>query len=184
MFGEIPMKLLCILSLLALGLTSCATMTVEECKVADWKSVGYKDGTNGETPDYFSKHGKACSKANVTPDIMAWQQGRAMGLKSYCTSSNAYNMGLAGKKLNLVCNVDNINVLQVQNRKGLLIYKIEADRKEIERLREQRDKFYSGDNLGYKNRDKAREYVNTIYNKIRSIQERINDEQNELYQLR
>lgn len=75
-------------------------------------------------------------------------------------------------------------MLQVQNRKGLLIYKIEADRKEIERLREQRDKFYSGDNLGYKNRDKAREYVNTIYNKIRSIQERINDEQNELYQLR
>lgn len=65
-------------------LTGCATMSVQECQVADWQMIGYQDGKNGRDLDYILNHNKACGRINIVPNKPQWQQGREQGLKQYC----------------------------------------------------------------------------------------------------
>lgn len=93
--------------LVMLGLVSgCATMSKDECRAADWRTIGYEDGNNGHTSERLSKHRKACAKANVTPDLDAWENGRAAGLRRFCVPRNAYNKASNGYTYNGVCPSD------------------------------------------------------------------------------
>ncbi|MBK0411782.1 hypothetical protein JEO87_15000 [Acinetobacter pittii] len=38
------------LAILAISLSGCAAMSVEECKTANWSLVGEKDGSKGSSP--------------------------------------------------------------------------------------------------------------------------------------
>lgn len=59
-------------------LSSCATLSVEECMVGDWQAIGYNDGVAGYPPSRLAAHSKACAKANVTADYKSWEHGRQL----------------------------------------------------------------------------------------------------------
>lgn len=102
------MKLYTALILLAsLVLTSCQTMSKEECAVADWRVIGEQDGAAGYNPqDRFARHVKACTKAGVAADQTAWYQGYQQGLPRYCTPLNGLSVGSQGQSYANVCPVN------------------------------------------------------------------------------
>lgn len=117
----------------ALALGSCATLSEEECRAGDWRGIGIEDGQRGRAADFIDRHREACAKVGVTPDIAAWAAGRQLGLQSYCTPENAYDIGRNGRILNTVCPLTSLATLQAANRKGLTYHRIGQDIADLER---------------------------------------------------
>lgn len=88
-------------------ITSCQTLSKEECAVADWRVIGEQDGASGYNPqDRFAKHVKACTKAGVAADQTLWYQGFQKGLPRYCTPLNGLAVGSQGKSYGNVCPIN------------------------------------------------------------------------------
>jgi hypothetical protein len=80
-----------------LGLAACsATMSKDECRTVDWRTVGYEDGVAGRSGERIGEHRKACAEYGVTPDLDAYRAGRAEGLREYCHPHNGYRAGANG----------------------------------------------------------------------------------------
>ena len=92
-----------ILVLLASG---CATLNKDECKVADWRLIGYQDGVAGKSAATIGAYRKDCAEHAVVPDLDAYQAGRAAGLQEYCKADNGYRLGRAGEGYATVCPPD------------------------------------------------------------------------------
>lgn len=84
-------------------LSSCATMSPEECKVADWRDVGQRDGINGKPLTRLYDRAEDCRKVGVTVNLKAYNIGRDQGLRSYCRLDNAVPLGLNGGTYAGVC---------------------------------------------------------------------------------
>jgi hypothetical protein len=110
LFLEKNMRLLCgfLMSLVLAALSGCATMTVEECKVARWGEVGLRDGLAGAPLSKLNDLVKDCAEAKVAVDTPAYLQGRDQGLITYCRIDNAVRLGLDGKTYYGACpaNID------------------------------------------------------------------------------
>jgi hypothetical protein len=83
-------------ALVLLAISGCATMDREECLAVDWRTVGFEDGVAGYSADRIGEHRKACAKHGVTPDLTAYQEGRAEGLREYCLPANGFRIGSQG----------------------------------------------------------------------------------------
>lgn len=92
------------LALLFGALSSCQSMSKEECQVADWQVVGENDGAAGYDPqDRFARHVKACARIGIAPDQTLWRQGYDRGVERYCTPLSGLAAGKAGKGYANVC---------------------------------------------------------------------------------
>jgi hypothetical protein len=88
---------------LCLWLAGCATMTVDECKAANWGDVGLRDGLAGAALSVLNDRVKDCAEAKVAVDTPRYLQGRDQGLLQYCRIENAAPLGLNGKSYDGVC---------------------------------------------------------------------------------
>jgi hypothetical protein len=86
-----------------LALASCATMSADECAVADWRSIGFQDGGQGLGMLKFTDREKACVKAGFTADMSAYQTGRQEGLVNFCQPQSGFRAGLRGYSYQGVC---------------------------------------------------------------------------------
>lgn len=93
-------------AMLLLALSGCATMDREECLTVDWRTVGFEDGAAGYSGDRIGQHRKACAKHGVTPDLTAYQEGRAEGLREYCVPANGFRLGSQGGGYSGICPSD------------------------------------------------------------------------------
>ena len=81
----------------SLLLSACSsTMSKDECRAVDWRTVGYEDGVAGHSGERIGLHRKACAEYGVTPDLAAYRAGRADGLREYCHPHNGYRAGATG----------------------------------------------------------------------------------------
>ncbi len=97
-------RLLFLLFFISIVLSSCASLTKEECLTSDWLVVGERDGSSGFEPrGQFNRHVKACERVNVIPDHSAWHQGYQRGLVNYCTPANGLRVGQYGSTYHEVC---------------------------------------------------------------------------------
>lgn len=92
--------------LLALALWGCGGMSASECELADWRAVGYEDGSRGRSTSAFGQHRKACAKHEVAADFDNYQAGRQAGLREYCKPERGYQEGARGAKYQGVCPAD------------------------------------------------------------------------------
>jgi len=96
--------------LLAVGtllLAACsATMTKDECRAVDWRTVGYEDGVAGYSGERIGQHRKACAEYGVAPDLDAYRAGRADGLREFCQPRNGYRAGVNGAVYHDSCPAD------------------------------------------------------------------------------
>ena len=90
-------------ALAGLLLSSCATMSPEECKQADWAQIGQRDGLDGRTLAQLDARAEDCAKVGVAVDTRTYKQGREQGLRSYCQLDNALRLGLSGAAYAGVC---------------------------------------------------------------------------------
>jgi hypothetical protein len=75
---------------------SHATLTKEECRTVDWRTVGYEDGAAGRPADQIGLHRQACAEHGVKPDLDAYLSGRTAGLREFCQPYNGYRAGASG----------------------------------------------------------------------------------------
>lgn len=115
-----------------LGVASCATLSEEQCLDANWYEIGQRDGSLGRPSDFVEQHREACADVGVVPDVARWTQGRAVGLRSYCTPENAYWLGRQGRLVAPVCST-NLDELDAANRQGRRFFEIRLDINELER---------------------------------------------------
>ena len=97
------MNRIIIIVLLSLLITGCQTMSEDECLTADWRSVGYEDGSIGRAAGNIGRHREACAKFGVTPDLESYNRGRADGLGVFCRPSNGFRLGRNGAEYGAVC---------------------------------------------------------------------------------
>lgn len=176
------------LSLVVLGsmilLSSCATLSKQECLVGDWQAIGYNDGVAGYQSERLASHAKACAKASVAPDYLAWEHGRQLGLKQYCTTSNAYNIGRRGRSLNNVCPITLVNTLQTANQEGLDYYALDSqlnkDKRLVETYQEEFDLLESGAMLDFTSEKEARARLLSLADELRKTKHRIATTQRQL----
>jgi len=107
-------------------LNGCATLNEKECLNADWRSIGFEDGTRGAKLSRIGQHREACAEYGIKPDLDAYRSGYGQGLKSYCRPRNGYHVGLKGSSYNDVCPAAlEKNFLQGYSA-GRTIYKLEV----------------------------------------------------------
>jgi uncharacterized small protein (DUF1192 family) len=94
------MKTTYALPLLATVLVAgCASSTLskDECRTVDWRTIGYEDGVAGRSGEQIGRHRQACAEYGVTPDLDAYRAGRAEGLREFCQPNNGYRAGASGQ---------------------------------------------------------------------------------------
>ena len=165
-------------------LSACATLSKQECRVGDWQVIGYNDGIAGYAADRLASHTKACAKVSITPNYQLWERGRELGLKQYCTVTNAYNVGRRGRELNNVCPITIVNTLQSANKKGLDYYALDSQLDKDKQLLEARelefDKLKDGEMLDFETEKEARARLISLPTELRDINRRINNTQKKL----
>ena len=116
-----------IYALLLIGfiLSSCSSMSKEECVSANWKEVGIKDGSLGRNVSEFNSYVKSCAKTSATPDQNAYMSGRREGLKTYCTIQKGYERGLRNETYYGTCVDHNEKIYLDGRRLGLELYEQE-----------------------------------------------------------
>lgn len=87
-----------------LFLSGCTKMMNEnQCLVADWRTVGYEDGSQGRDQQWLSRRSEACAEFGVTPDLDQYLFGRSQGLEVYCQPRRGFSLGLRGTVYENVC---------------------------------------------------------------------------------
>ncbi|GAB2899491.1 hypothetical protein GCM10027180_31870 [Microbulbifer echini] len=99
-YGILPLITLILLS------AGCATMSEDECHMADWQALGYEDGAQGRGLDYMGKRRESCAKYAIQLNASAYRGGRDEGLVLFCTELRGFSEGRAGENYNGVCPAD------------------------------------------------------------------------------
>lgn len=85
-------------------LSGCAkTMNENECLVADWRTIGYQDGSQGRPEQWLERRGEACAEYGVAPNMDEYLLGRMQGLTAFCQPRRGFDMGLRGNRYDNVC---------------------------------------------------------------------------------
>lgn len=104
-------------------LSGCAKMMNEnECMVADWRTLGYQDGSAGRSESYLEKRGEACAEYGVAPNMDQYLLGRTQGLITFCQPNRAFAMGNRGDRYQYVCpsDLESNFLVAYQDGRGLL----------------------------------------------------------------
>jgi hypothetical protein len=90
---------------LALLISGCANMDKDDCQTADWRIIGFEDGSYGRNEASISQHRKECSEHGVTPNLDQYRAGHLEGSKRFCTNKNGFSHGNDGKRYKGNCPV-------------------------------------------------------------------------------
>ncbi|WP_418152894.1 DUF2799 domain-containing protein [Litorimonas sp. RW-G-Af-16] len=85
--------------LAGLALSSCATISEDECIAGSWQDIGYNDGRAGNSRGRFADIASTCAKYDVIPNRNAYMSGYDSGLPLYCTFDNGISRGESGGTL-------------------------------------------------------------------------------------
>ncbi|HEX2493114.1 MAG TPA: DUF2799 domain-containing protein [Steroidobacter sp.] len=128
-----------VIALLASG---CASMNQDECRAADWRTIGFEDGVAGRSGDRIAQYRKACAKHGVAPDLTLYQGGREEGLREYCRPANGFRLGAQGGGYGGICPADlddafvsayesGRQLYTLQTRVSNAVYQLDAKRHEL-----------------------------------------------------
>ena len=107
-------------------LIGCASLDEDECRVADWRTIGYEDGASGKSASRIGEHREACAEYGIRPNMAAYQQGRDEGLREYCRAENGYRLGRSGSGYPALCPADLELAFRESYDAGRLIYRATA----------------------------------------------------------
>lgn len=105
----------------------CASgMTKAECSGADWAALGFKDGSVGERGKLVGERTKDCAAAGLAADVVAYEEGRSQGLRSYCTPEGGFSAGMSGSKYQGVCPAEEEAAFLANLEKGARLGELRA----------------------------------------------------------
>jgi uncharacterized small protein (DUF1192 family) len=86
-----------LLALLLVAGCSSNTLSKDECRTVDWRTIGYEDGVAGRSGEQIGRHRKACAEYGIAPGLEEYRAGRAEGLREFCQPNNGYRAGASGQ---------------------------------------------------------------------------------------
>lgn len=117
-----------IVPFLSVILSGCASLSKDQCMSADWRQIGYTDGTDGQRGSRIDEHARACAEYGIRPNLDDYLQGRQRGLVNYCQAENAFQLGRRGSDQNGAdCEPHLKPEFFDQYRRGTEIHEIEND---------------------------------------------------------
>ena len=157
------------LAMIVLSLSGCAAMSIEQCKTANWVSIGEQDGSKGSTPR-LDRYYKACEKAQVIPNQKLYEKGYQQGLGYYCQPANIFYGALEGGGNYNICPIEKRNALRPYYSAASNYYNAKAEYDRYE------DKFkeYSGYAYNQKLKPEDRERYRKLLSELQIDRNRIN----------
>ncbi|NVJ49763.1 MAG: DUF2799 domain-containing protein [Gammaproteobacteria bacterium] len=116
-----------------LTLQGCATLSKDECRSADWRTIGFEDGSRGYSSQRIASHREACAEYGVAPDFERYMQGHKQGIRNYCVPSRGFSLGRSGSQYNNLCPADLEPSFLTAYRRGLEVHAAEDEVRRIER---------------------------------------------------
>ncbi len=123
---------------IVLSLGSCATLTEEQCQLADWSALGFLDGQKGYRHTRIGDHTKACAEHGLTSDTAAYLAGWRQGIVGYCTAQNGYDQGIDGKTYRNSCPGELAAPFKAAYRPARRFHDAEEEVQRLERATEER----------------------------------------------
>lgn len=90
-------------ALLSLGACATSQMSEEACATADWASLGYNDGRDGERLARLAEREAQCATFGFGVDSRAYMSGRRDGLDQFCTDDRGFDYAMSGNVYKGVC---------------------------------------------------------------------------------
>jgi hypothetical protein len=87
-------------------IAGCSGMSEQACVTADWRTVGFEDGTFGRSEASIGRYRQQCGEHGVAPDLASYRAGHADGVRIYCRESNGFAVGHSGATYQSVCPAD------------------------------------------------------------------------------
>lgn len=87
-------------------MAGCSGMSEQACVTADWRTVGFEDGTLGRSEATIGRYRQQCADHGVAPDLDSYRAGHADGVRVYCRESNGFAVGHSGATYQGVCPAD------------------------------------------------------------------------------
>jgi hypothetical protein len=117
--------------LLSLGavvylVAGCSGMSQQACVTADWRTVGFEDGTAGRSEGSIGRYRQQCSEHGVAPDLESYRAGHAEGVRVYCRESNGFVVGHAGATYQGVCPADLEREFLAEYNAGRRLHELES----------------------------------------------------------
>nr|WP_276583733.1 DUF2799 domain-containing protein [Pseudomonas sp. RIT-PI-AD] len=115
-------------------------MSPEQCRAADWRRVGLRDGNDGWPRTRLDAYRRDCGEVGVRPDASAYLDGWKAGIPAFCTAERGWYRGLYGDdRAGYVCvGQPGEREFFHYQRAGLLIYRTQQalrdNEAEIDRL--------------------------------------------------
>jgi hypothetical protein len=104
----------------------CSGMSEQACLTADWRTVGFEDGTLGRTEATIGRYRQQCSDHGVAPDLDSYRAGHADGVRVYCKESNGFAVGHSGATYQGVCPVDLEAAFVAEYNAGRHLHELES----------------------------------------------------------
>lgn len=109
----------------ALTLSGCELgppMSPAECAAADWRVIGFEDGSQGTSASHFGARAQACANAGYTADQTAYAEGHSNGVRRFCRPERGYRLGEEGGSLEVSCPDDLAVAFEDAYREGRRLY--------------------------------------------------------------
>ncbi|MCP4187830.1 MAG: DUF2799 domain-containing protein [Gammaproteobacteria bacterium] len=116
----------------------CATLNENECKAANWKAIGFEDGSHGmDLARQFKRHRKACVEHGIKANFNQYKLGHKEGIRRYCVPVQGYKLGKSNRHFPGNCPTDLIAGVRRGYNLGHEIYLEKQSLKEEIRLLEE-----------------------------------------------
>lgn len=107
-------------------IAGCSGMSEQACVTADWRTVGFEDGTAGRSEGGIGRYRQQCSEHGVTPDLESYRAGHAEGVRIYCKESNGFAVGHSGAQYQGVCPADLEPAFLTEYNSGHRLHELES----------------------------------------------------------
>jgi hypothetical protein len=126
---------------LALALAGCTAsgLSQAECHTADWRAIGYEDGSQGKNTAALGEYRQDCAEHGVTPNFEAYMDGHSSGVALFCRPQNGFQLGARGYRYGGVCPADLEQTFLTAHADGLGLHE---RRTAIDRLNKQINRKY------------------------------------------
>jgi hypothetical protein len=114
---------LCVAAVVFAG---CSGMSEQACVTADWRTVGFEDGTVGRSVANIGSYRNACAEHGVAPNLEEYRAGHAEGVQIYCRESNGFAAGHSGAAYHGVCPADLESAFVAEYNAGRHLYELES----------------------------------------------------------
>lgn len=110
----------------------CAGMSEQACVTADWRTIGFEDGTLGRSPAMIGTYRQQCAEHGVAPDLDGYRAGHSEGVQIYCRASNGFAAGHSGAMYQSVCPADLEGDFLAEYEAGRHLYELESVLRSVE----------------------------------------------------